>query len=672
MQLNEAQGKAVEYIHGPCLVLAGAGSGKTRVITTKIVNLITRHNILPHEICALTFTNKAAREMKDRVTIDIGKQRSKDISISTFHSLGLDILREEHLKLSLGKNFTLFDEYDQLKILTDILDEKFPHIIKASLSPRECVKTYATLISDLKGRLLDSDDSSITRDLRDVLQCYESYCKACNAVDFEDLIYLPTKLFLNDKETLDKWAQRFKYVLVDEYQDTNETQYQLLRLLVSKYQNFTVVGDDDQSIYSWRGARPENIKTLAHDYKNLEVIKLEQNYRSTSRILNVANTIIANNPHIFSKTLFSNIKGGDLVRILRLKSDDEEADYIAADILRHRCEHDDPPLSSYAVLYRSNSQSRLIEKALREAKLPCVITGGSSFFSQVEIKDMMAYCRVVANPRDDQALLRIINVPRRGIGADSIEKITNLANLHNISLFQAMLMPDIMQILNSQQLQALGGFLALITKMRGMYLNKEDKTLAKNLCEMVGYGAYLKANTQSQKARDFKLKNISILLDWIYDLIVGKKDDAPMRFAQAVDRLGLKEMMDKQSEDEDIDAIQLMTLHASKGLEFDYVYMVGVEENILPHKNSLDSDHSIQEERRLTYVGVTRARKRLTISYCITRKMGQNSSVHHPSRFIEEMPKNDLKVYDLTNKDNLDKEYFNENIDFALNSLKNL
>lgn len=672
MQLNQAQDQAVRYTDGPCLVLAGAGSGKTRVITTKIVHLIERMNILPREILAVTFTNKAAREMRERVALNLGKERSKDISISTFHSLGLDIIREEHIHFGLHHNFTLFDEYDQLKIIRDILNDQYAHILKSAVNPRECIENVATDISSLKGNLLGPDDVTSSRDLKAVYSSYTDYLLACNAVDFEDLIFKPTRLFKENEDSRIKWASRFKYILVDEYQDTNETQYQLLRMLTSIYNRFTVVGDDDQSIYSWRGAKPENIKTLSEDYPALKVIKLEQNYRSTSRILHVANTIIANNPHVFTKTLFSNIPGGDKIRVFKLKSEEDEADYITADLLRHRCEHNNPPLSDYAILYRSNSQARLIEKTLREAKLPCVITGGSSFFDQVEVKDIMAYCRIVANPRDDAAILRVINVPRRGIGADTISKLSELAKQNNYSLFQAMLDPEIMNILNVQQLESLGKFLSILTQLRSMHINKEDVAIARNLTEIIGYSSYLKANVASQSAVEYKLRNVSTLLEWIEDLVTGKKGESPMRFAQAVDRLGLKEMMDKKNDDEDIDAIQLMTIHASKGLEFPYVYLLGVEEKILPHKNSIDDVHGIEEERRLAYVGITRAKQRLTISYCISRRRGGNTSVTMPSRFLKEMPQKDLQHFDFTNKDSIDDEYFEESIDFAVSSLKNL
>ncbi|SPT69240.1 UvrD-helicase domain-containing protein [Anaerobiospirillum thomasii] len=672
MQLNQAQDQAVRYTDGPCLVLAGAGSGKTRVITTKIVHLIEKMNILPREILAVTFTNKAAREMRERVALDLGKERSKDISISTFHSLGLDIIREEHIHFGLHHNFTLFDEYDQLKIIRDILNDQYAHILKSAVNPRECIENVAADISSLKGNLLGPDDVTSSRDLKAVYRSYTDYLLACNAVDFEDLIFKPTRLFKENEDSRIKWASRFKYILVDEYQDTNETQYQLLRMLTSIYNRFTVVGDDDQSIYSWRGAKPENIKTLSEDYPALKVIKLEQNYRSTSLILHVANTIIANNPHVFTKTLFSNIPGGDKIRVFKLKSEEDEADYITADLLRHRCEHNNPPLSDYAILYRSNSQARLIEKTLREAKLPCVITGGSSFFDQVEVKDIMAYCRIVANPRDDAAILRVINVPRRGIGADTISKLSELAKLNNYSLFQAMLDPEIMNILNMQQLESLGKFLSILTQLRSMHINKEDVAIARNLTEIIGYSSYLKANVASQSAVEYKLRNVSTLLEWIENLVTGKKGESPMRFAQAVDRLGLKEMMDKKNDDEDIDAIQLMTIHASKGLEFPYVYLLGVEEKILPHKNSIDDVHGIEEERRLAYVGITRAKQRLTISYCISRRRGGNTSVTMPSRFLREMPQKDLQHFDFTNKDSIDDEYFEESIDFAVSSLKNL
>ena len=675
MRLNDAQQAAVDYVSGPCLVLAGAGSGKTRVITTKIVSLIKDHFINPQNICALTFTNKAAAEMRDRVKAQLGGERASLITISTFHSLGLNILKEEFAALGLGKNFTLFDQYDSQKLIRDIVKDKFPQLLVDN-TERTVIEDIATEISNWKTNLLRPEDITVKTQRVQVYEAYQAYLAACNAADFEDLIFKTTLMFRDNEEVRNKWSSYFKYVLVDEYQDTNETQYQLLRYLTSKYNCFTVVGDDDQSIYAWRGARPENIKVLNTDYPNLKVIKLEQNYRSTQHILNCANNFISHNEHIFNKTLYTKSNQGTKVQVMELRNVTDEAERVVQLILSHQYRNH-TPWKDYAVLYRSNSQSRPLEKAFREARIPCFISGGTSFFEQVEIKDMLAWCRVICNPYDDMALLRVINIPRRGIGHETINALFTQARDLGKSLYECALNPNITKELLPKQKKSLGEFVILLTKLRQYILNGKDHDLANELSELIGYNAYIKANTESKVAVEIKTKNVKVLLSWVSDLIDGKKGDAKLNFIEAVDKLGLREMMDRQSDDQENDAVQMMTLHASKGLEFPYVFLVGMEEGTLPHKNSLPSDDNqednVDEERRLAYVGITRARQELTLLLAReSNSRGGVASVVHPSRFLKELPQADIEYFPLgTNVESTEEDY-KKDLDEALRQLENL
>lgn len=673
MKLNDAQQSAVDYVSGPCLVLAGAGSGKTRVITTKIVSLIRDHFIAPANICAVTFTNKAAAEMKDRVKKEIGKEGASQITISTFHSLGLNILKLEYMNVGLSRNFTLFDQYDSLKVIKDLVRENYPQLLIDN-SEKEVIADIASEISSFKSALLRPEDIP-NRTIRvEIYDAYEKYLSACNAADFEDLIFKTALLLRDNEEVRERWSSSFRYMLVDEYQDTNETQYQLLKFLTSKYRRFTVVGDDDQSIYAWRGARPENIKVLASDYKDLKVIKLEQNYRSTQHILNCANTLISHNEHVFSKTLFTRENEGRKVQIMETHNDQAEAERVVQQIISHqfrnRCQWKD-----YAVLYRSNSQSKIIEKAFHEARIPCFITGGTSFFEQVEIKDMLSWCRVICNPYDDAALLRVINVPRRGIGHETINALFDKGKETGKSLYECALNPNITGTLQAKQKKSLAEFVLLLTNMRNYILNENDLKLAQNLVELIGYSAYIRVNTESKAAIEIKTKNVNTLLSWIEDLIEGKKGGEKLNFIEAVDKLGLREMMDRQSDDKDNDAVQLMTLHASKGLEFPYVYLVGMEEGSLPHKNSIPTDENpdndnVAEERRLAYVGITRARKELTI--LLARQgstRGSSPETLKPSRFLAELPAADIEYYALGQQPVSSLEMNKRDIDEALRQL---
>lgn len=640
MKLNQNQQEAVDYIDGPTLVLAGAGSGKTRVITTKIVSLIKNHNFLPESICALTFTNKAAAEMRERITAEIGADLAKRLTVCTFHSLGLNILKKEHLHFGLGINFSLFDQFDTFKIVRDIIKEHHP-ILTVEDSEKNAALEALEKISMWKSQLLSPEELNQTTAHAQIYKRYQAYLKACNAVDFEDLIFLPSLLLKTDTEARERWNKYFKYVLVDEYQDTNETQYQLLCILTEVYKRFTVVGDDDQSIYSWRGARPENIKTLSIDFKNLKVIKLQENYRSTPNILNCANALISHNPHLYSKHLYSHqFDEGSLIRVISLEDENAESERVASEILGNQY-LTKRKWSDYAVLYRSNFQSRSLEKAFHESRIPCVITGGTSFFEQSEIKDLLAWFRLLCNPHDDAALLRIINVPRRGIGEATIATLTKAAKLTGKSIFHSALNPAVTKELHTKQQTALGDFMRVFIRLQSKINTDNGLWLTTHILDELKYEEYLRSNSESRIAIEAKIKNVKQLLSWVQKLIVGKRNEKGLTFIEAIDRLGLREMLDRQEDNSNNDAVQLMTLHSAKGLEFSMVILVGMEEGILPHKSSIDLPHGIEEERRLAYVGLTRAREDLIITYC-KKRHNKNilDGIKHqgPSRFLEELP----------------------------------
>ncbi len=674
LTLNAAQREAVESIDGPCLVLAGAGSGKTRVITEKIVKLCRGSGLPPSRICALTFTNKAAAEMRERAAKALPPETAAALWISTFHSLGLEILRLEHRHLGLNRNFSLFDEQDCRKALRDILRSDFADLLRDS-AENEILDQAQSAVSLWKGRLLAPDEIP-GRDsvYGEIYAAYQQYLQACSAVDFDDLIFLTTRALQRSPQLKERWEQCFYYVLVDEYQDTNETQYQLLKLLTAKYRRFTVVGDDDQSIYSWRGARPENIKTLAADFPDLKVIKLEQNYRSSKRILHCANALIANNPHLFAKTLYSELPEGEKIEVMECRDEENEAE-IAVSIIKGLRFSKRLPWHDFAILYRSNFQSRYFEKLLLQSEIPCRVSGGTGFFAQSEVKDIMAWCRLLANPQDDSALLRIINVPRRGIGTDTLQKLTETARLAHQSLFDCAMSGALNQKLAAQQRQALGDFIILTTRLRTFILSKKDLQLAQQLPDLIGYSAYLSGPRVSKAQVEFRMGNVRQICSWIGEIIKGRRGEPPQSFAKAVEKLGLRELMERRgTEGEEEDAVQLMTLHASKGLEFPVVILAGMEENLLPHRSCEEEGGSDEEERRLAYVGITRAQRRLFITLCKTRRQRGELSLPKPSRFLAELPQEELILHKAGEKLSLkiSREEHLKNFDTALADIHSL
>ena len=637
--LNPEQQAAVKQIERPLLVLAGAGSGKTRVITEKIAYLV-KQGLPARHIAALTFTNKAAREMQSRVSKLLHGTQSRGLRVSTFHSLGLDILRKEHKALGYKASITLFDEYDKITVLKSLLTQQ------AGDYDTKQVEQFAAKIGQWKNAFITPEQAIALAIYPIEAQIYVDYTRclhAYNAVDFDDLILKPVLLFQNHAEILTKWQHRIRYLLVDEYQDTNLTQYQLVKLLVgTTLAKFTVVGDDDQSIYAWRGAQPENLAQLQHDFPRLEVIKLEQNYRSTGRILKVANHLIANNPHVFEKRLWSQLEHGEPLRVLAHRNEEIEAVACVSEIMHHKLMN----CSSYkdfAILYRGNHQSRLIEQVLRERNVPYFISGGTSFFSYAEVKDVLSYLRLLANHDDDAAFLRIVNTPRREIGATTLEKLGSYARERQISLFAACGEIGLSARLNQAPRLRLQQFHDWILQ-RAAQLNVATNKIEviNELLEQIGYSAYLREDSNTKETAERRMKNVQELLAWLERLIERNSSEGEdFSLTDLVAKVMLLDVLERNREDEVNDEVSLMTLHAAKGLEFPHVFLIGMEEKILPHQNSIDND-SIEEERRLAYVGITRAQRTCTLSYCTHRKQRGVNEECEPSRFLAELPEDDL------------------------------
>ena len=663
-KLNPQQQTAVKAIDQPLLVLAGAGSGKTRVITEKIAYLI-KQGLPARHIAALTFTNKAAREMKSRVSKLIDGSESRGLRVSTFHSLGLDILRKEHKVLAYKAAITLFDEQDKQTLLKSLIN----------YGAKDCdidnIDRYAQQIGQWKNAFVTPEQAltSTSLDLHPIAGLYQEYTrslKAYNAVDFDDLILLPVLLFQQHREVLEKWQNKIRYLLVDEYQDTNITQYQLIKLLAGSLGRFTVVGDDDQSIYAWRGAQPENLVQLQKDYTRLQVIKLEQNYRSTGRILKVANHLIANNPHVFEKRLWSELGYGDALRVLSHRNDQVEAQQVVSEIVHHKFKTGGR-YQDYAILYRGNHQSRLFEQGLRENNVPYLISGSSSFFNNPEIKDILAYLRLFVNQDDDAAYLRIINTPRREIGPTTLEKLGTYANERHISLFAASVEMGVKLKLSEKSILRLQKFYDWVRDTAVQIERGDTFVVIEQVINHIAYEQYLKENSKSNESAARKMKNVNELIEWL-KRIADKDTEVQKSLAEMVSKIMLMDIMERNQEEESTDQVSLMTLHAAKGLEFPHVFLIGIEENILPHQSSIEADN-IEEERRLAYVGITRAQQTCTFSYCTHRKRYGEITECEPSRFLNELPADDLEW---VNKKQLTPEVIKERGKANLANLKTM
>ncbi|MDO9812183.1 DNA helicase Rep [Glaesserella parasuis] len=664
MKLNPQQQQAVEYVNGACLVLAGAGSGKTRVIINKIAHLIAHCGYSPKQIAAVTFTNKAAREMRERVAHSIGKESSRGLTISTFHTLGFEILKREHKLLGYKSGMTLFDEHDQLALLKHLLPENVTE-------DKDLLKLLVATISNWKNDLLSPEQTiALAKSDRDRVfshfyDQYQNQLKAYNALDFDDLIMLPTLLFKQFPEAKERWQQKIRYLLVDEYQDTNTSQYELIKLLVGCDGNFTVVGDDDQSIYSWRGAKPENMGRLQQDFPKLKVIKLEQNYRSSQRILHCANILIDNNDHLFDKRLFSQLGEGEKLNVIEAKNEEQEAERIVGELIAHRFSRK-TKYKDYAILYRGNHQSRLLEKLLIQNRIPYKISGGTSFFAKAEIKDMLAYLRLLVNQDDDAAFLRIVNTPKREIGAATLEKLGQLANEKQVSLFEAIFDFELIQHLTPKPYQALQDFARWVVELSDQAVRSDPKSAIQDMLAKIQYEAYLYETAATPKSGEMQSRNVQTLFEWVEKMLEGDELSEPMSLNQVVTNLTLRDMMERGEDDDESDQVQLMTLHASKGLEFPHVFLIGMEEGILPHQTSIDEDN-VEEERRLAYVGITRAQQTLTFSLCKERR--QYGEVIKPeiSRFLLELPQYDLQWE--RDKPKLSEQERQQKVSAGLNSL---
>ena len=635
--LNDPQREAVKYLDGPLLVLAGAGSGKTRVITQKIAYLIQTCGYQPKEIAAITFTNKAAREMQERVSQLLEGVNTKGLTIATFHSLGMQILRQEAEVLGYKKQFSILDSSDSYKILSDIL----------ATTDKQLLRKTQWQISSWKNAFLTPDqaaaqaDEELTHAAAKVYQIYQQTLKAYQAVDFDDLIKLPVELFEQHPEVLNKWQHKLKYLLIDEYQDTNACQYKLVKLLTGIEGQFTAVGDDDQAIYGWRGADVENLRQLTQDFTRLKVIKLEQNYRSTVRILRAANQVISNNPKLFDKKLWSELGMGDLIQISAARDDEHEAESVVMKLMAHKFENR-TTYADYAILYRGNHQARIFEQHLRNHKIPYTISGGQSFFDKAEIKDLVSYLRLIANEDDDPAFIRAATTPKKGIGNTTLERLGEYASLHKMSLFEAAFEGEFQTEIAGRQLDDLLTFCQFINRMQDRASKDPAGEVLNDLLSAIQYEAFL-YDSEEPRSAEAKWKNVLDFVGWLTRKGEDNGEGESRDLLSLTQMVALMSMLEGR-EDGEPDAVKLSTLHAAKGLEFGHVFLVGVEEGILPHRESVDTDR-IEEERRLMYVGITRAQKSLNISWCKKRKRAGETEICEASRFIEELPSDDIRHF---------------------------
>lgn len=628
--LNAQQQEAIYYLDGPLLVLAGAGSGKTRVITQKIFYLVNQCGFDPRHIAAITFTNKAAREMQERVAGLISEQVAGQLQISTFHSLGVRILREEAKALGYKPRFSIFDSADCQGIVSEL----------AKSVDKGVLRQLQFIISGWKNGLVKPEAAfHLAQDETEKLAAqvylsYEATLKAYQAVDFDDLIMLPVLLFEAHPEIRDKWQNRLRYILLDEYQDTNACQYRFLKLLTGPRQQFTAVGDDDQSIYGWRGADIENLRRLPEEFPRLKVIKLEQNYRSTLRILKAANHVISHNENLFGKKLWSELGHGDPITVTVCPDNEKEAESVAIRLQAHRFENRGK-WSDYAILYRSNHQARVFEQQLRNHHIPYVLSGGQSFFEKAEIKDLMAYLRLFANLDDDPAFIRAATTPKRGIGTSSLQSLGTYSGQRHVSLFTAAFEEGFSHHVQARQRDALLEFCNFIRRFQMRAEREPAQQSLPDLLSAIAYEQYLYDHEEPRAAAS-KWGNVCEFTSWL----VKKGEQEGKTLVDLAQSIALINMLDKQ--DAEVNMVQLSTLHAAKGLEFKHVFLVGVEEGILPHRSSVETG-KVEEERRLMYVGITRARLSLHLSYCEKRKQARETIPCEPSRFIAEMGKEDIR-----------------------------
>jgi ATP-dependent DNA helicase Rep len=642
--LNPAQMQAVNHLHGPCLVLAGAGSGKTRVIVHKVARLL-QSGLAAKQIAAITFTNKAAQEMRERAKALVGPRAAKDLAISTFHSLGVRMLRESGEKVGLKPNFSILDSDDVLGVLRDA----------GGCTDNALARRWQWAISLWKNQGLDADGAESAAQDDDervaarVMRRYQERLQAYQAVDFDDLIKLPLVLLSRDDEARALWQDRFHHILVDEYQDTNAVQYELLKALAGKRALFTAVGDDDQSIYGWRGATIDNLKRLPQDYPQLTVIPLEQNYRSTGAILRAANAVIAANPKLFEKKLWSDLGDGEPVRVLECDGEEHEAERAVARIQALRAQDGRIKLSDFAVLYRANHQARVFEQKLRAAQLPYKVSGGQSFFDRAEIKDLCAWLRLLVNNDDDPAFLRAVTTPKRGIGHQTLGSLGEFAATWKVSLFEALFAPSLPSVLKGKAVESLHEFGREVNELQHRATHtrgsEDAKALLLGWLKDIGYEQHLYDGEEQEKAASNRWSNVLDFVDWIARRCGGEiTSDGGATFES--ERLSVLDVAQTISiiislaeRDAEQDVVTLSTLHAAKGLEWPHVMLAGVNEGLLPFKGGDEemTPERLEEERRLMYVGITRARQTLVVSTLRRRKKGRDTVQGIPSRFIGEM-----------------------------------
>lgn len=629
--LNKEQQQAVKTTEGPLLIMAGAGSGKTRVLTHRIAYILLEKGVNPYNILAITFTNKAAREMKERINGILGGA-ADEIWISTFHSMCVRILRRDIDRIGINRNFTILDTTDQLSVIKGILKDK--NIDSKKFDPRGILSA----ISSAKNELIDAKQygkytgNYFENIVSDVFEEYEKRLLKNHSLDFDDLIMKTIQLFKRVPEVLEYYQRKFQYIHVDEYQDTNKAQYQLVHLLAAKFQNLCVVGDSDQSIYGWRGADIANILSFEKDYPNAKVILLEQNYRSTKNILQVANHVISNNVKRKPKNLWTDNEKGEKIQYYRADTEQGEALFVTGKI-KELVETKQRKFSDFAILYRTNAQSRAMEEMLVKANIPYTIVGGTKFYDRKEIKDLLAYLRLVANLDDDISFVRIINVPKRGIGATSLDRIAQYALQNEMSMFRAL--GEVERIgLSAKAMKACRDFYQMISGLNQMQEYLSVMELTEEVIKRTEYREMLKAEKTLEA--ESRLENIDEFLSVTKNFEESSEDQTLVAF---LTDLALVADIDQLDKEENVkDTVVLMTLHSAKGLEFPVVFLIGLEEGVFPHSRSLMEENDMEEERRLMYVGITRAEEELYITNAQIRTLYGHTNINPASRFIEEIP----------------------------------
>lgn len=629
--LNKEQQQAVKTTEGPLLIMAGAGSGKTRVLTHRIAYILLEKGVNPYNILAITFTNKAAREMKERINGILGGA-ADEIWISTFHSMCVRILRRDIDRIGINRNFTILDTTDQLSVIKGILKDK--NIDSKKFDPRGILSA----ISSAKNELIDAKQygkytgNYFENIVSDVFEQYEKRLLKNHSLDFDDLIMKTIQLFKRVPEVLEYYQRKFQYIHVDEYQDTNKAQYQLVHLLAAKFQNLCVVGDSDQSIYGWRGADIANILSFEKDYPNAKVILLEQNYRSTKNILQVANHVISNNVKRKPKNLWTDNEKGEKIQYYRADTEQGEALFVTGKI-KELIETKQRKFSDFAILYRTNAQSRAMEEMLVKANIPYTIVGGTKFYDRKEIKDLLAYLRLVANLDDDISFVRIINVPKRGIGATSLDRIAQYALQNEMSMFRAL--GEVERIgLSAKAMKACREFYQMLSGLNQMQEYLSVMELTEEIIKRTEYREMLQAEKTLEA--ESRLENIDEFLSVTKNFEESSEDQTLIAF---LTDLALVADIDQLDKEENVkDAVVLMTLHSAKGLEFPVVFLIGLEEGVFPHSRSLMEENDMEEERRLMYVGITRAEEELYITNAQIRTLYGHTNINPASRFIEEIP----------------------------------